>query len=201
MVLASNKLQAGCSVQVISFTPPTKDGGKGLLRVHCATRDEYEEIRRFIDEEHGSALKSMDGGVWYVHRIDDDSSEARGVPAERDHPTGVVVPGLSDAVSEERNGRPQSPWCADGLSLEGRSVRSSVRAAPVLIPHLGPAALTRSLPAPRRRRHGGPGGELKSRLSEGLEGREERGLGPDPVRKKSARRSITALAGKRTQAI
>jgi hypothetical protein len=80
MVLASNKLQGGCSVQVISFTPPTKDGGKGLLRVHCATRDEYEEIRRFIDEEHGSALKSMEGGVWYVHRIDDDSREAEAFP-------------------------------------------------------------------------------------------------------------------------
>jgi hypothetical protein len=80
MAFGNNYLQAGGWVQVISFTPPSQDGREGLLRVHCATEDEYRQIRRFVDEGHGSALKALDGGLWYVHRISDDARSGEPFP-------------------------------------------------------------------------------------------------------------------------
>jgi hypothetical protein len=73
MVLASNILQDQRYVQVISFDPPVREGGEGLLHVRCPSEVDYQVIRRFLDEEHGSALKSMTGDLWYVHRISDDA--------------------------------------------------------------------------------------------------------------------------------
>lgn len=73
MALASNILQDARYVQVISFDPPTEGGSHGTLYVRCTSEDEYQGIRRFLDEDHGSALKGMDGGVWYIHRLNDDA--------------------------------------------------------------------------------------------------------------------------------
>lgn len=73
MAFGNNFLQSGCFVDVISFEPPTENGAEGLLRVHCSTEEKYREVRRFLDEEHGSALKAFDGGIWFIHRVDDDA--------------------------------------------------------------------------------------------------------------------------------
>ncbi len=73
MTLASNILQDARHVQVIDFDPPVDGGPHGLLHVRCPTEDDYWAIRRFVDEERGSALKAADGGVWYIHRLDDDA--------------------------------------------------------------------------------------------------------------------------------
>lgn len=81
MRFGNNFLQAGAFVQVVDFVPPTPDGEQGLLRAFCDTEDDYEELRRFADEPHGSALSSMDGsGQWYVHRIDDDARDRQPFP-------------------------------------------------------------------------------------------------------------------------
>ncbi|TFV89901.1 hypothetical protein [Blastococcus sp. CT_GayMR16] len=74
MAFGNNMLQSGCWVDVISFDPPTEAGAEGMLRVHCATEADYLEVRRFLDEEHGSALKSTNGGLWYVGRVSDDAA-------------------------------------------------------------------------------------------------------------------------------
>lgn len=84
MVLASNKLQASRYVDVVSFDPPSEHGREGLLRVHCATRDDYREIRRFVDEEHGSALLPWGGARWYVHRLGDDARPTQPFPQNVD---------------------------------------------------------------------------------------------------------------------
>lgn len=80
MDFGNNFLKSGCSVEVIRFDPPSQDGTEGVLRVQCRTPEDYEQLRRFVDEEHGSALKSMEGGVWYVHRLADDGDRARPFP-------------------------------------------------------------------------------------------------------------------------
>src|SRR4051794_23067541 len=80
MTLASNILQDARHVQVIDFDPPVDGGAPGQLHVRCPTEDDYRAVRRFVDEERGSALKSADGGVWYVHRLDDDAQLGRPFP-------------------------------------------------------------------------------------------------------------------------
>jgi hypothetical protein len=81
MSFGSNFLQSGCWVNVIQFEPPAEDGSaEGLLRVHCETLEEYRELRRFTDEPHGSALKSVEGSMWFVQRVADDGQQARSFP-------------------------------------------------------------------------------------------------------------------------
>lgn len=80
MTLASNILQDARHVQVISFDPPVDGGRDGVLYVRCPSREDYDGVRRFVDEERGSALKSVDGGVWYVHRLDDDAQPDQPFP-------------------------------------------------------------------------------------------------------------------------
>lgn len=82
MTLASNKLQDACYVHAVAFDPPVDGGAEGLLHVRCSTEADYLGIRRFLEEEHGSALQSGDGGVWYVHRIDDDVDLGRPFPQQ-----------------------------------------------------------------------------------------------------------------------
>ena len=82
MRFGNNFLQAGAWVEVIELLPPTPDGQDGLLRVWCDTAAEYEQLRRFVDEPHGSALSYADGsgGQWFVQRIDDDGNPAGSFP-------------------------------------------------------------------------------------------------------------------------
>lgn len=82
MWFGNNFLQAGGPVQVVKFQPPTRDGGEGRLRAWCDSQSDYEQLRRFLDEEHGSALSTVDGSgqQWYVHRIDDDADERQPFP-------------------------------------------------------------------------------------------------------------------------
>jgi hypothetical protein len=80
MVVGNNKLQANRYVDVVSFDPPSEEGDEGLLRVECASKDDYRDIRRFLDEEHGSALLPRGGGRYYVHRIDDDARPGQPFP-------------------------------------------------------------------------------------------------------------------------
>lgn len=82
MMFGNNILQDGAKVQVIEFRPPTEGGSEGLLYVRCPTLDKYEELRRFVDEEHGSALMDGNGGRWYVHRISDDGRRDLPFPQE-----------------------------------------------------------------------------------------------------------------------
>ena len=73
MMFGNNYLQSGCLLHVIDFDPPSPAGEHGSLRAEVGSAKEYDEIRRFLDEEHGSALSSLDGtGQWYVHRLSDD---------------------------------------------------------------------------------------------------------------------------------
>ncbi len=74
MRFGNNFLQAGAWVDVVDFLPPTAEGDEGLLRAWCDTAAAYAELRRFLDEPHGSALSRLDGSgaQWYVQRIDDD---------------------------------------------------------------------------------------------------------------------------------
>jgi hypothetical protein len=71
----NNFLKSGHWVDVISFTPPKEGGAHGELRVFCAELEDYKELRRFVDEPHGSVLRSLDGNAWYVHRVNDDGNE------------------------------------------------------------------------------------------------------------------------------
>lgn len=81
MAFGNNVLQSGCWVNVISFTPPTEDGStEGTLRAYCETLEEYHELRRFTDEPHGSALRSMEGPMWFVQRLTDDGEQAQSFP-------------------------------------------------------------------------------------------------------------------------
>jgi hypothetical protein len=80
MTLASNVLQDARDIQVISFDPPTKEGREGLLVVRCPSEDDYRGVLRFLDEERGSALKSMNGGVWYIHRVAGDAQSGQPFP-------------------------------------------------------------------------------------------------------------------------
>lgn len=68
-------------LDVIAFDPPAEDGKEGLLRVECRTEEDYLEIRGLVDEERGACLRSLHGGgVWYVHRLDDDAQPGRPFP-------------------------------------------------------------------------------------------------------------------------
>lgn len=69
-------------LDVIAFDPPNEDGKEGLLRVECRTGEDYSEIRGLVDEERGACLRSLDGGggIWYVHRLDDDAQPDRPFP-------------------------------------------------------------------------------------------------------------------------
>lgn len=81
MSFGSNYLQSSCWVNVISFSPPAEDESvEGALRVLCETSEEYHELRRFTDEPHGSALRSMEGPMWFVQRITDDGEQAQSFP-------------------------------------------------------------------------------------------------------------------------
>jgi len=75
MRFGNNFLQAGAWVLVIDFQPPSPDGQPGRLTAFCDDADSYAELRRFVDEPHGSALSAFDGrGQWYVSRISDTGS-------------------------------------------------------------------------------------------------------------------------------
>lgn len=80
MLFGNNFLGASHWVELIRFDPPTVEGTEGLLHVQCDTSEDYHQLRRFVDEEHGSALRSVDGGIWYVHRIADDGDPAQSFP-------------------------------------------------------------------------------------------------------------------------
>jgi hypothetical protein len=80
MLLGNDYLRAAYWVEVIQFDPPDKDGGPGLLRVQCDTAEDYQQLRRFLDEPHGSGLKSLRGDVWLVHRISDNGQVDQAFP-------------------------------------------------------------------------------------------------------------------------
>ncbi len=70
MRFGNNFLQAGAWVEIIDFRPPTTEGGPGLLVARCDDSDSYAELRRFLEEPHGSALSALDGrGQWYVNAV------------------------------------------------------------------------------------------------------------------------------------
>ncbi len=72
MNFGNNFLQAGTWVEVIGFEPPSEDGQEGRMVAVCNDADTYAELRRFVDEPHGSLLNAWDGrGSWYVNRISD----------------------------------------------------------------------------------------------------------------------------------
>lgn len=87
MHFGNNYLQAGATIQVVDFVPPTPGGADGQLEVWCDTREDYSQVRRFVDESHGSALSRMDGSghQYYVQRKSDDLDD--GTP----FPKAVVV--------------------------------------------------------------------------------------------------------------
>src|SRR5580700_3086965 len=75
MRFGNNYLQSGAWVEAIDFQAPTSDGEPGRLTAFCDNADSYTELRRFVDEPHGSALSALDGrGQWYVNRISDNGS-------------------------------------------------------------------------------------------------------------------------------
>ncbi len=80
MLLGNDYLRAAYWVEVIQFDPPAKDSGPGLLRVQCDTAEDYKQLRRFLDEPHGSGLKSLGGDVWFAHRISDDCQVDQAFP-------------------------------------------------------------------------------------------------------------------------
>ncbi len=81
MLFGNNFLQAGASVLVTDFQPPNADGQQGSLTAICDDADSYAELRRFVDEPHGSALSALDGrGQWYVSRISDTGSVDHPLP-------------------------------------------------------------------------------------------------------------------------
>lgn len=82
MLFGNNFLQSGSWVDVINFDPPSPDGSEGLVRALCANLEEYTQLRRFVDEPHGSSLSEANGSgrQWYVQRIADDGSLAKPFP-------------------------------------------------------------------------------------------------------------------------
>jgi hypothetical protein len=81
MRFGNNYLQAGAWVEVVDFQPPSSDGQQGRLVALCDDADSYAELRRFLDEPHGSALSALDGrGQWYVNRVSDTGSVDRPFP-------------------------------------------------------------------------------------------------------------------------
>jgi hypothetical protein len=83
MWLGNNYLQAGGPVQALYLLPPSPEGGEGRLTAWCDSEEEYESLRRFLDEPHGSALSRTDGSgqQWrYVQRIEDDGEGGRPFP-------------------------------------------------------------------------------------------------------------------------
>jgi hypothetical protein len=81
MSIGNDFLQAGTWVEVIEFEPPSKDGQEGRMVAVCNDADTYSELRRFVDEPHGSALNAWDGwGQWFVNRISDTGSVDRPFP-------------------------------------------------------------------------------------------------------------------------
>lgn len=76
MFFGNNFLQASERVYAIEFHPPTPEGQDGLLVVTCRDNLAYQQLRRFLDEPHGSSLASLNGrGQWYVNRISDDGND------------------------------------------------------------------------------------------------------------------------------
>lgn len=81
MSFGNNFLQANAWVDVIDFQPPSKEGDSGRLVVWCDDADSYAELRRFVDEPHGSALSAWDGrGQWYVNRVSDSGNASGDFP-------------------------------------------------------------------------------------------------------------------------
>lgn len=76
MIFGNNFLKSGMYVQVVDFDPPTPEGTNGTLCALCMTSAEYAQLRKFLDEPHGSAFSSMDGSgkQWFLQRIVDDAS-------------------------------------------------------------------------------------------------------------------------------
>lgn len=72
MSFGNNILQAGTRIDVIALDPPSEEGNPGRLVVRCDDADAYAELRKFVDEPHGSHLAAWDGrGSWYVNRVSD----------------------------------------------------------------------------------------------------------------------------------
>lgn len=81
MLLGNNFLQGNRWVEAISFVPPSVDGAEGELVVRCEDAESYHELRRFLDEPHGSSLAALDGsGRWYVGRTSDNGRPANAFP-------------------------------------------------------------------------------------------------------------------------
>ena len=81
MSFGNGYLQATGWVEVIDFEPPGSDGKEGRLVALCSDADSYADLRRFVDEPHGSALSAWDGrGQWYVNRTSDTGSADRPFP-------------------------------------------------------------------------------------------------------------------------
>lgn len=84
MRFANNFLHAtggSAWVDVIEFVPPSKDGQEGRIVVVCKVPDTYAELRRFVDEPHGSMLDPSDGRPpLFVNRISDTGSNDRLFP-------------------------------------------------------------------------------------------------------------------------
>jgi hypothetical protein len=95
MLLGNDYLRAAYWVEVIHFDPPAKDGGPGLLRLQCDTAEGYQQLRRFLDEPHGSGLKSLRGDVWLVHRISDNGQVDQAFPQK----VNVVVEWLEASLT------------------------------------------------------------------------------------------------------
>jgi len=53
-----------------------------MLRARCDTAQDYEELRRLVDEPHGRRLLDPVGGYWDVHRIADDGWPDETFPQE-----------------------------------------------------------------------------------------------------------------------
>jgi hypothetical protein len=79
MSFGNNYLGATHWVEVIRFDPPTEAGAPGVIRAQCDTAQNYTELRRFVDEPHGSILRSPRGN-WWVHRTDDDGQADEAFP-------------------------------------------------------------------------------------------------------------------------
>lgn len=75
MTFGNGVLQATAWADVIEFEPPSEDGHEGHMVVVCNDADTYAELRRFLDEPHGSLLSALDGrGGWRVNRHSDTGS-------------------------------------------------------------------------------------------------------------------------------
>jgi hypothetical protein len=81
MSFGNGILQATGWVEAIDFQPPSSDAQEGRLVAFCGDADSYADLRRFVDEPHGSLLSAWDGrGSWHVNRISDTGSVDRPFP-------------------------------------------------------------------------------------------------------------------------